>query len=46
MGGGKGHGSFKNPKSKTPSVGGGGAIFMCGKYIGQCVGWSVNQSAT
>ena len=29
MGGGKGHGSFKNPKSKKPSVGGGGGLFLC-----------------
>ena len=44
MGGAKGHGSFKNPKSKKPSVGGGGgATFMCGKYIEDVCG-SVGRS--
>ena len=37
-GGGKGRGIFNDPNGTKPA---GGAIFMFGKYIGQCVGWSV-----
>ena len=41
MGGGKGQGIFNYPNGKKLAVGGkGGAIFMCGRYIGQCVGRS------
>ena len=31
---------FYNTNGKKPAVGGGGAIFICGRYIGQCVGRS------
>ena len=47
MGGAKGHGSFKNPKSKKPSVGGGGGLLLCvASTLKMCVGRLVDQLAT